>query len=793
MLSYLFRQLISSFGIFFRTIRAFFTRKFVGLGARIRRITNFSRQATKVASDSFQNAATALKKPTKREDYIETRRLYIAKSFLILLVLGIAAAVALIYFFVWPFLLSHFFTAHFWQEDQKLPDWTGKVIVYYDEKKKQPMYQGKLEDGVLQGHGIQYAEDGSLVYEGNFADGERSGDGSAYDGGVLIYEGSFAGGVYEGTGTLYGSGEVSYEGAFSAGEKSGLGTEYADGAKVYVGMFDGGVRSGQGIAYFSDGAVEYKGSFADGAYDGDGTEYREDGSTQYKGTFSQGRYEGSGTYYLEDGAGSVQAEFASGRTNGEISWYRSGKLWYEGSADNLTPDGFGTLYAANGKAVYAGQLKRGTLDGGWLLSQTADGIREAFGDATVSESEYSGGGFLICNAELGVTVQCGYQEEDSDAAAHSAWLIPANGEKSMALLLPWKTMEDYLSWADTDSTGQDEAVYTAATLPDGASGKYWKFQNTYDSYACTAFGRTKSGAPEVLRWISDGALNTAAADSGSVFSNAQKQMDNLLDALDKVGVGAPASSSGKLEKLLTSVKTPDDAAALVGALLDSYESSRTEEAFKESEKLLLKMQTAAQVVLQHGNGSQEDAQALQNELDALDRKLSRCKANAEKAKLTVQNLTGQSGEGVPLDGLLCSFDPAKLDSAALCDAVTAYAAATAADPNAVSAQNLIVQAKTALINLGVAWEDVQAARSASGKAEKNVEEQSQAYAKGSVEESALDRAKVEQNEAVADIYTALTEFTRQVSALNGLSGGWLAKQCGWLADSFTAIYQTQAG
>jgi len=788
----LFRQLINSFGIFFRTIRAFFTRKFVGLGARIRRITNFSRQATKVASDSFQNAATALKKPTKREDYVETRRLYVAKSFLILLVLGIAGAIALIYFFVWPFLLSHFFTAHLWQKDQKLPDWSGKVIVYYDEKKKQPMYLGKLEDGVLQGHGIQYAEDGSLVYEGDFADGERSGDGSAYENGVLIYEGSFAGGVYDGTGTLYGSGEVSYEGAFSAGEKSGLGTEYADGDKAYVGMFDGGVRSGQGIAYYPGGAVEYKGSFADGAYDGDGTEYREDGSTQYKGSFSQGRYEGSGTYYLEDGAGSVQAEFASGQTDGEIDWYRSGKLWYEGSADNLTPDGFGTLYAANGKAVYAGQLKRGTLDGQWLLSQTADAIREAFGDATVSESEYSGGGFLICNTELGVTVQCGYQKEDSDAAAHSVWLIPTDGEKPMALLLPWKTMADYLSWADPDSTGQDEAVYTAVSLPDGASGKYWKFRNTYDSYACTAFGRTKSGAPEVLRWISDGALNTAAADSGGASSNAQKQMDNLLDALDQVGVGAPASSSGKLEKLLTSVKTPDDAAALVGALLDSYESSRTEETFKESEKLLLQMQTAVQAELQRGIGSQEDVQALQNELDALDRKLSRCKADAEKAKLAVQKLTGQSGEDVPLDGLLCSFDPAQLDAAALCAAVTAYAAATAADPNAVSTQNLTVQAKTALINLVVAWEDVQAARSAGEKAEKNVEEQSQAYAKGSVEESVLDRAKVDQNETVVDIYAALTEFTRQVSALNGLSGGWLSKQCGWLADSFKAIYQTQA-
>ena len=68
MLNHLFTQFLRSFGIFFRTIRAFFTRQLVGLGARIRRMTNFSRQATKVASASLQSAVAAAKKPTKRED-----------------------------------------------------------------------------------------------------------------------------------------------------------------------------------------------------------------------------------------------------------------------------------------------------------------------------------------------------------------------------------------------------------------------------------------------------------------------------------------------------------------------------------------------------------------------------------------------------------------------------------------------------------------------------------------------------------------------------------------------------
>ena len=116
MLSYLLRQLTNSFGIFFRTIRAFFTRKLVGVWSYLRRITNFSRQATKVASASLQGAAAAVKKPTRREDYIETRRLFISKSFLILLAIGVVLLALLIYFVIWPFLLRTFFTARLWQD-----------------------------------------------------------------------------------------------------------------------------------------------------------------------------------------------------------------------------------------------------------------------------------------------------------------------------------------------------------------------------------------------------------------------------------------------------------------------------------------------------------------------------------------------------------------------------------------------------------------------------------------------------------------------------------------------------
>lgn len=114
-------QLLRSFGIFFRTIRAFVTRRLVGIWARVRRMTNLSRQATRIAADSMQSVAALAKKPSGRSDYIETKRLLIAKKLLLLLTVGLIAAALLVYFVVWPFVLSRFFDRTVLCSGQ--PDW----------------------------------------------------------------------------------------------------------------------------------------------------------------------------------------------------------------------------------------------------------------------------------------------------------------------------------------------------------------------------------------------------------------------------------------------------------------------------------------------------------------------------------------------------------------------------------------------------------------------------------------------------------------------------------------------
>ena len=151
MIARFFQQLLNSCGLVFRTFRAFLTRQVVGLRARIRRVTSLSRQAVRLVPKAMSTVAVAGKKPTKREDFVETKRLFVAKSLLIMLVLGLIAFGLLFYFVIWPWLVRMFFTARLYQNDEAVATYSGKVVVCYDEEKDMPMLQGKMEDGMIQG------------------------------------------------------------------------------------------------------------------------------------------------------------------------------------------------------------------------------------------------------------------------------------------------------------------------------------------------------------------------------------------------------------------------------------------------------------------------------------------------------------------------------------------------------------------------------------------------------------------------------------------------------------------
>ena len=770
MFSYLLRQLFNSFGIFFRTIRAFFTRKLTGLWAYLRRITNFSRQATKVATTSFQGAAAAVKKPTKREDYIETQRLFISKSFLIMLAIGLVLLGLLFYFVVWPFLLSHFFVAKFYQEDPKLADWSGRVIVYYDEEKQHPMYRGTLEEGLLQGLGEEYDLDGLLTYEGNFVDGVRSGDGSLYEAGVLVYEGQFSGGL-----------------------ANGMGTAYEDGVKCYQGAFVDGLYEGAGTAYYPDGTRRYVGSFAQGLYEGEGTEYSEDGKMHYKGSFAAGQYDGSGTIYLEDGS-TIQAEFTAGETNGAIQWYQKGKLWYDGSADNLTPDGFGTLYGDNGKAIYAGEFDQGTLDGAWILTLTAAELREAFGEASLTETD-SSGGFLIENEALGLTALCSYQQEGAEAQAYRLWFAPEE-DSLCANLLPWESGSDADLWA-RESEPQESVLQGALLQPNGTvSGDWYQRQYSYEDYVCILLSQQASDPPVQICWSRDmSQASGQPVDTSS--SQAQERLDELLSALDGASVpsgggsGSSAASQKDVERLLGLMLSAQDGEDLMDALIDHYVYGQMADSLEASQPLLQQLLADAQTQLQRGEGSQDAVDEAQADLDDLDRRLAQYRTAQKQAALTVTELTKLDAEDYDLQAVLVCFDPVELNISALCSAAATYAQSVAAGRYEVDTAALERELKSDVLELGLSYESIRSARSAAQAAVTKVDTVTQEYAKGTADKAALYAAQCARDEAAAALYQALGTFAHQANALNTLSGGWIAQQYDWMADTFASLFQNE--
>ena len=798
MLSQLLRQLISSFGIFFRTIRAFFTRRLMGVTSYLRRITNFSRQATKVASASVQGVAAAVKKPTKREDYIETQRLFISKSFLILAAAALVLFGLFCYFVAWPFILSRFLTARFYCEDSRIPEWSGKVIVYYDEEKRTPMYSGRLEEGVLQGAGKEYDGDGLLTYEGSFSDGVRSGSGVGYEAGVLVYEGQFQNGVYEGAGKLYDEGRLAYQGGFSEGLPNGMGIAYSEGKKCYEGEFVDGVYEGSGIAYDTKGVRRYKGEFSAGLYEGEGVAYEETGRMCYRGSFSKGLYDGDGTLYLADGD-SVHSEFSAGKAGGVIQWYKKGRLWYDGSADDLVPDGFGTIYARSGRAIYSGEMDRGSLDGEWMLTLTAQELRDAFGEADVVETGRTGSGYLITNKSLGLTVLCTFREGEEESEAYRIWFAPEENSNEAALL-PWDRRAEAERWARMDRETIQGSVRGKGTafLPEGGAGGDW-YQSVfyYEDHARSLVSEEKESAPFQIIWAQPGGLDIptpGVVDESA--AGAQEKLDELLDALESVGgSGGPGGGDGAadpadVERLLALMLTPQDACSLINALTDYYVYGQAVEALEASRPLLEQELVERQRQLERSQATQAEVDSAQDSLDALDRQLLQYRVVQEQAKLIGEKLTGLKLDGYDLAAVLQVFDAAQLDAGALYDAALKYARELSAGRYPVDEAQLELDVKTQALDLVSAHENIQAGRQSLERAAAAAEEAAQSYAMGTAEKSALYEAQRSANDAAASLFQTMGAYTKLVNRLNDLSGGWLAKEYDWFAEPFGVLYET---
>lgn len=783
-------NLFKSFGVFLRIIKAFVLRQFRGIATRIRQLRNLPRHAARAAMTTVQTAANVTQKPTKREDYIEIGKLLISKAFLVRLLLGIIIVGVLIWFVIWPFVLSHFLTARFYVEDNRVRNWSGKVIVYSDKKKTLPLYKGKLEQGVLQGQGERYDENGILIYEGAFVDGVYSGTGKEYEDSSLIYAGQFSAGVYEGTGISYADDLILYNGQFSGGVYEGRGTLYENGMKSYEGDFRAGVPSGDGTSYIN-GMLRYQGQFADGVPSGNGKEYGRNGALTYEGEFSSGVYNGHGIAYPSQG-NQIEATFVAGEPDGVVLWSKNGALYYEGEWKDGSPTGFGKLYNRAGETLYQGQFSNGTLDGAWLLGLTADGLRQVLGEEhTVSYKEDSQA-YLIASAELGVVGRCSYRTEQSDSEVYSIYISPT--DTGWFCLLPGEDKVSAPNWSDdvTRSVGPLQFnTPEGVNVPRGIYHSVMAFEPDKDLRTTLLYQKEGKQTASVLTWSRLSALPVAEFET--VGATESEKLGEFLAALDGMenAAGAGLSTENQyygdidLSPSLLACETPEQAGALADALVEYWLLSETQMGLEENLSRVEALLSDAKSAVSMDNGSDALVESLTNEKLALEERILNTQAARKLTELVAKKYDAEPST-LAVDKILVLFNPDMLDMDRLMLTAAAWAQLNG---SVISEEDLEIDLKSLLISLANTYSSVNNARSRYEAAAQAAQNAATSYTMGTIDKAEWFRAMMSQKDAQLALYEVMASFTKYANTLNQKTGGWVSRNCNWYLAEFGFPYE----
>ncbi|WP_333879812.1 AAA family ATPase [Lysinibacillus capsici] len=239
---------------------------------------------------------------------------------------------------------------------------------------------------------------GIIMYRGgvkknDFGHDIYDGKGSLFDQeGELLFEGEFVNHMKQGNGIMYLKGQLIYQGEFIQNKKQGHGILYKDGHIHYEGHFRNDLMDGYGVLYYEEEVIrpyqtlraqyphlnqpQYEGDFVHGMKKGKGKQYYPNGFLQYEGDFIWHHMQGAGKLYYPKKSPTAE-ELARGVTNlhyeghffedlkhgkGKV-YSRDGILEAEGQFKEDMMTGQGTLYYANGQASYIGDLVQGKKHG----------------------------------------------------------------------------------------------------------------------------------------------------------------------------------------------------------------------------------------------------------------------------------------------------------------------------------------------------------------------------------------------------------------------------------------------
>lgn len=535
-----------------------------------------------------------------------------------------------------------------------------------------------------------------------------------------------------------------------------------------------------GTAYYPGGQPSYRGEFAAGLFQGQGTAYNRQGGKVYTGSFSQGLYDGPGRLYLSRGQW-IEASFTEGAPEGTVQWIKNGALYYEGAWSGGA-EGFGRIYSRAGKILYEGQFTGGTVDGPWLLDLSLDEFRAALGQGALRQEVDPSGGFTITSPALGLSARCRFRQDDAAAVDMVTLFRPEQDGADWVELLPKHLTGSGIRSGETAFAGIQGVPVSGGVYPARQAVREEGYRQLLLLNA--------EQAPILYQWAKTGAGDVPALPEEAEEDPGGSRMDALLAALDMMeGAGAAAADSGAAASPYFGSGEPSGAlaacaggpagAALVDAMLLYWEYAERRTAAEAN-------LARARQLLEETGALGGNTAPMEAECAALEGVIEACAGGMSKAALTAQEAAGVDLAQYNAADAAVMFDPAQMDVEDLALMTAAYIQSTG---GAVDAGGLALELKTALVDLTTAYNSVQRALQGYEDAGTAAREAAMAYSMETGSKQAWFAALSAKEDARAALVGAIAGFSRQANNLNGKSGGWVSRNCGWYVQEFTALFQ----
>ena len=149
---------------------------------------------------------------------------------------------------------------------------------------------------------------------------------------------------------------------FKEGERDGLTKQfYSDTGKLRVsGNYKNGVLDGEFKAYYPNGNLQGEVNYKNGEMNGEFKEYHENKNIRLSGSYKNSLQDGEWKSYLEDGTLETIVNYKDGELNGlKEDFYKNGNVWTRQEFKNNDIDGVYEVYYENGNPQLKAKIKNG--------------------------------------------------------------------------------------------------------------------------------------------------------------------------------------------------------------------------------------------------------------------------------------------------------------------------------------------------------------------------------------------------------------------------------------------------